>query len=335
MTPASPFQFGDEICVAQVGVYPNPQAGVDQVIDAIALNTMEAAASARLANGGGDYLVDFDHDSENPEKSSVAAAWGTDVSRQGNRLMMKVRFTDLGSESLRNGRFRYVSPVFSRVEQFGGKRVRPIELHSVALTNAPVMRDLGPIANRMAAGARILNSAQPLVFGGKFRMGRQEAADEIKRLVNRYQREKGWNFERAWNHVTLTEPLLNGIFHLSANDGGFLMNRVPGLSQEQLWKIVRDTQAAVRERLFRQFDNYEVHTILVRGGVESLHGFVEQLQTVMREQTGGDFDAAWTLLQRTHPVDFANFILGTSEAADAQRLDQPGEETKRRNACAD
>jgi hypothetical protein len=161
-------------------------------------------------------------------------------------------------------------------------------------------------------------------------MGPEQAAGEIKRLVNRVQQAKGWTFDQAWTHVNRTEPLLNGIFHLPAGERrGFLMNRVPGQSEEDLWKIVRATQDTVRERLFREFDTHNYRTVIVRGGANSLNGLAEALRQIMADQTNGDFDHAWEFMQRSHPAAFANFILASPEAAAAQGLDNAGEESER------
>lgn len=231
--------------------------------------------------------------------------------------------TDLGREAVRTQRYKFTSFVADRrdTQPLGGNRHRILKIDTVGFTNQANGKELlTPIRNR---GAERAPRSEAFV------MGPQQASDEMLRLANRLKHAHGWTFDRAWQHVTLAEPLINAIANRTAVVSGFVMNRVPGMSEEQLWKIVRATQGAVRERLFRQFDNDKVHTVITYHGTASMNGFVDQLKSVMEELTNGDFDSAWKHLQRTQPDVFANYILAAPEAAAAQNLVVSGQETQR------
>ena len=123
-------------------------SGVMQVVD--------QAAIASLANRFvPSALVDFDHFSYDPERSSEAAAWVDAVEARADGLWGKLRLTDVGEPALTNGRYRFLSPVWlpSDVESLGSgpdgrTRVRPLRLDTVGLTNNPNMRGMVPLTNR-------------------------------------------------------------------------------------------------------------------------------------------------------------------------------------------
>lgn len=137
--------------VVPIGDHPHPGSGLVQVVDETAVRRMaeDFAHRARQANFPG-LLVDFDHESHDPGKSSKAAGWITDLRNRPDGLWAKVRWTDLGEEAVRNGRFRLCSPVFERrsAEDLGNSRVRPVRLLDVGLTNDPNIRNLPPFSNR-------------------------------------------------------------------------------------------------------------------------------------------------------------------------------------------
>ena len=125
------------------GEYPHTESGTIQIVDDVSLDSMRNRFEPSM-------LVDFDHFSYDPEKSSEAAGWVDEVSVRPDGLWGKVRLSDIGEAAIKNGRFRYLSPVWLQgdVEKLGGNRIRPLRLDTAGLTNNPNMRGMAPITNR-------------------------------------------------------------------------------------------------------------------------------------------------------------------------------------------
>ena len=138
--------------VVPLGEYPH-ESGVVQVVDKVAIESMVNRFTPSV-------LVDFDHFSYDPDKSSEAAAWGDEVEARADGLWSKLRLTDVGEPALKNGRFRFISPVWrpEDVEDLGDGRIRPLRLDTLGLTNNPNMRGMVPLSNREALPA---SPAQP------------------------------------------------------------------------------------------------------------------------------------------------------------------------------
>lgn len=87
------------------------------------------------------YLVAQEHFAQQPEGSSEAAAWITDLEKRPDGLWGRYgEITDLG-EKLIGKRYKFRSPV-SDIEHIAGDRWRPINLIDVGLTNKPQFKTL-------------------------------------------------------------------------------------------------------------------------------------------------------------------------------------------------
>jgi phage I-like protein len=153
--------------IAPLGEFPHNGAGVVQVIDQEACVAMAArfAADANTSNFPG-LLVDFDHFSLDGEKRSEAAGWivalearaakadgsdGSDTTGNAQRgLWAQIRWSDLGEEAVKGGRYRFLSPVWARSDcvDLGNGRVRPVRLLNAAVTNDPNLKGMRPLSNR-------------------------------------------------------------------------------------------------------------------------------------------------------------------------------------------
>lgn len=144
------------------GEHFNAQAGIVQLLDAKAFESivnrfrLEAAAAGTSFAG---VLVDEDHFSLDPEKSTQAYGWLMEVrNRDGQPLQGRIDWTDIGSPAVTNKRFKFFSTVYdpAKVERVGtrilnGKSyplVRPLALDRLALTNDPNNKGGKPISNR-------------------------------------------------------------------------------------------------------------------------------------------------------------------------------------------
>lgn len=141
-----------------VGEYPH--MGDDkkkrvQVLDADAVTKMANAFKPKV-------LVDQDHFSYDPDKSSEAFGWLTEVQPRADGLWGKIDWTDLGDTAIKNSRYRFLSPVWlpRDLEQLGEDRVRPLRLDSIGLTNSPNLKGMVPLKNRDDAGASAAGQQQ-------------------------------------------------------------------------------------------------------------------------------------------------------------------------------
>lgn len=164
-----------------IGEYPHPESGLSQVLDREALHEIVN----RFTPG---TLVDFDHFSYDPSKSSEASGWIDQVELREDGIWAKGRWSDVGEKALVNGRYRFVSPVWlpRDLVRLDGNRVRPTRLDSAGLTNQPNLRGMAPIVNRMAStddpdGAANPNPkqhSQPSMKSVATRLGLQADASE-------------------------------------------------------------------------------------------------------------------------------------------------------------
>jgi hypothetical protein len=71
-------------------------------------------------------------------------------------LWAQIRWSDLGEEAVKGGRYRFLSPVWARrdcvelgFDLAGHPRVRPIRMENAAVTNEPGLRGMVPLSNRI------------------------------------------------------------------------------------------------------------------------------------------------------------------------------------------
>jgi len=144
MPPDGWYQF------APMGEFPHAGADVIQVVDAEACTAMSARfkADAAVANFAG-LLIDFDHFSMDGSQRSEAAGWVTDMESRDTGLWGKIRWSDIGEEAVKGGRYRFLSPVWARSDcvDLGGGRIRPVRMINAALTNDPNLKGLSPLSN--------------------------------------------------------------------------------------------------------------------------------------------------------------------------------------------
>ena len=137
--------------IAPFGEFPHTGASVIQVIDKEACIAMAArfATDANTPNFPG-LLVDFDHFSLDGEKRSEAAGWILGLENRENGLWAQIRWSDLGEETVKGGRYRFLSPVWARTDcvDLGNGRVRPVRILNAAVTNDPNLKGMVPLSNR-------------------------------------------------------------------------------------------------------------------------------------------------------------------------------------------
>jgi len=137
--------------VAPLGEFPHAPSGQTQVIDPEAV-----AAMSNTSSGPANILVDYDHFSYRNDQSSEAAGWITEMQPRPDGLWARIRWTPGGEAAVREGRFRFLSPVWlpRDVLALAGQRIRPLRLDSAGLTNNPNLRGIAPLCNRGEAVGR-------------------------------------------------------------------------------------------------------------------------------------------------------------------------------------
>ncbi len=131
--------------IAPLGDHAHQESGFVQVVD------QESVAA--MANGkprGKELLVDFDHESWDNKKRTTAAGWIQNLEARAEGLWAQIRWSGSGKTALKNGDYRFISPVwtFSNCQQIDETHVRPLRLSGAGLTNRPNLSGLPAMSNR-------------------------------------------------------------------------------------------------------------------------------------------------------------------------------------------
>jgi phage I-like protein len=141
--------------ISAKGEFPHKPTGLLQVIDDDACRRMldRFHGESATPNFPG-LLVDFDHFSLDQDKPTEAAGWIVGLEPRSTGLWAQIRWTDRGAESVRGGRYRFISPVWRQddCEKMENNRVRPTRLLNCALTNDPNIT--GMVRSPTACGPR-------------------------------------------------------------------------------------------------------------------------------------------------------------------------------------
>jgi hypothetical protein len=145
---------GGWYCIEVAGDHLNARANVIQVIDDVALQSIVKNFNAEKSKPGfAGMLVDRDHLKHNLDEETRAYAWVTDLEARPDGLWAKVRWTATGSAAVQGGDFRFWSTEYSGddlqiLDSRKPKRVRPLRLDGLTLTNMPNNKGQRPITNR-------------------------------------------------------------------------------------------------------------------------------------------------------------------------------------------
>jgi len=147
------------------GEHPNRAAGVTQVIDDEAANSIanrfnEEAAAGKLRHGS-EMLIDHEHFSEQPDKETRAYGWLQELENREDGIYGRIRWSRTGKEAVDGGDYRFFSTEYepsdcaeceTNAERRTGnaetRRVRPLRLAGLTLTNMNNNRGQKPITNR-------------------------------------------------------------------------------------------------------------------------------------------------------------------------------------------
>jgi phage I-like protein len=131
-------------------------AGTDDLTGETVYQLMDDAAFAAIAadfkiqaaavNFGG-ILIDYDHFSADPKKTSKASGWIMALEVRPDGLWFQARWSAEGESDLLAGVYRYISPVWDGI-YLDDETVRPLRLARAGLTNDPNFKTLRPLSNR-------------------------------------------------------------------------------------------------------------------------------------------------------------------------------------------
>ena len=142
------------------GEHPNPAAGVVQVIDDEAaqsiVNRFNADAVAGKLRHGNEMLIDHEHFADDPNQESRAYGWLTKLQNRDDGIYGQIRWTKTGKEAVDGGDYRFFSTEYApsdlKVLNKEATRVKPLRLDGLTLTNMNNNRGQKPITNRTVAG---------------------------------------------------------------------------------------------------------------------------------------------------------------------------------------
>ena len=149
------FAVGADEMVIPYGDYPHPkgmQRLSRQAAERLVSNFRSWAGKLGRAFGGAPVYVGHpdDPDLSNRYPDNRSYGWINDAAANDDGLHLKVKWSDAGTDLLRNAFYKWFSPYWGcqKVGTDGGKAVlEPVSLRSVGLTNNPNIPGLVPLAN--------------------------------------------------------------------------------------------------------------------------------------------------------------------------------------------
>jgi phage I-like protein len=142
------------------GEHPNRRAGIIQVLDETACQSIVNRFNAEAAPAGfAGMLIDHEHFKHDQDKETVAYGWLEKLANREDGIYGRIRWTETGRKAVDGGDYRFFSTeydpadlnILNRGES--PQRVRPMRLDGLTLTNANNNKGQKPITNRLSAEA--------------------------------------------------------------------------------------------------------------------------------------------------------------------------------------
>ena len=137
------------------GTFWHDDAQVNQLLDDKATAAMVNRLNEEKEKAGANWaglLIDFDHFSNDTDKSSEAAGWLMSLENRADGMWGEVNLSDEGTKAVKGLRFKFTSPVWKpsdcEVVNRDTSTIRPLRLDRAALTNDPNLKGMAPITNR-------------------------------------------------------------------------------------------------------------------------------------------------------------------------------------------
>lgn len=192
------------------GIHPNLEAGVEQMIDDPACdsiaNQFNADADAGRLPQGREMLIDHEHFKDQVDKETIAYGWLQRLQSRADGIYGQIRWTAIGRAAVDGGNYRFFSSEYDREDlvALGGTpaRFRPMRLAGLTLTNMPNNKGGKPITNRAVARPRHLSQASDP------RAAQHAAVKRIGQLANEEQRSSGGSLASAYMRIMNRESTL-------------------------------------------------------------------------------------------------------------------------------
>ena len=155
--------------VQRFGRFPNVSAGVIQIIDKKAGDSIVPRFNAAAANPNfPGMLIDHEHFKHDLSKETTAYGWLMKLENRDDGIYGQIRWTGTGKAAVDNGDYRFFSTEFDakdcQILNDGQPReIRPLRLDGLTLTNAPNTPGGRPITNRRSAAPQPQPKTQPHV----------------------------------------------------------------------------------------------------------------------------------------------------------------------------
>ncbi len=139
------------------GEHPNTEAGVVQIIDDAAVDTIVLAfnrdADAGALSHGREMLIDHEHFSHDSDKETRAFGWLNRLQARPDGIYGQIRWSNTGKAAVDGGDYRFFSTEYDParcaiLNREKPTRLRPLALAGLTLTNRPNNRGAKPITNR-------------------------------------------------------------------------------------------------------------------------------------------------------------------------------------------
>jgi hypothetical protein len=193
------------------GEHPNAAGGVVQVIDDEAataiVNRFNTEAAAGTLRHGHEMLIDHEHFKEQTDQETRAYGWLTQLQNRADGIYGKVRWTGTGKAAVDGGDYRFFSTEYLtkdlKVLNDGKvKRVRPLRLDGLTLTNMHNNRGQRAITNR-AGGEGSAGKASPAVLNDV--AAEQARHDQIKEPIVKWFQAVKQVKDSALTHLGYSE----------------------------------------------------------------------------------------------------------------------------------
>jgi len=157
------------IHIVPKGELPNREAGIVQVLDDESLASIFAGIEKdknRLGDKWPGIYAGREHFIYNSEQDSEALAWFKDFEIRGDGIWAKDDgMTDIGTDALKNRRYKFTSFVADRsdLKKIEGNRYRVMRIETVGFTNQANGKELlTPITNRQGAAVPCPDCGTPM-----------------------------------------------------------------------------------------------------------------------------------------------------------------------------
>lgn len=209
------------------GEHPNRAGGVVQVIDQEAMQSIcNRFAAEAAAPGFAGMLIDHEHFRHNQDKETVAYGWLVGLSPREDGLYAQVRWTNTGRAAVDGGDYRFFSTEYNpkdcAILNRDGRRMRPLRLDGLTLTNDPNNKGQRPITNR---GNEFRQAAGAVLAGSETTTKKDRSMKSVATML-------GLSAEASEDAVLAAVTTLNNRMKKAEADVAPLTNRVTALAAE-------------------------------------------------------------------------------------------------------